>query len=280
MIRRCLPVLFALVLLPLFAAAASAQVLFRMDYSSSAYPNGGWNGGAVAESSHFTRQLIAGGAPDGSNAILMHHIPGDPANQFYWGWSGSVEGSSPGGGAVRYFRWRMFFPTNTNFSGGSLGAVVNKLLIVGDGCGDGCRVIVTYGPRTGNTDVNMTVQIDGGISPITVTNLPKGQWLNIQIEIRGSTGGNNGGYKIWVNNNNYNSPSAQLGTISLTAREWNQVKFGAYCNANLASNGVNDWRHANFEAATAFDANWNAGGGGGGGPQPPGTVTGVRIVTQ
>ena len=274
--RRCLPVLFALVLLPLFAAAASAQVIFRMDYSSAAYPNGGWSWGANPESAHFTRQLLAGGGPNGSNAILVHHIPNDPMGQFYWGWSGYVESSNPPAGAVRYYRWRMFFPTNTNFSGRELGAVVNKLLIIGDGCGERCRVIVTYGPRTGMTDVNLSVQIDGGVDPISVANLPKGQWLNIQIEVRAGSG--NGGYKLWVNNNNYSSPSAQIGNIQLEAREWGLVKFGAYCNANLASNGVHDWRHANFEVASAFDANWNSGGGGGG-PTPPSTVTGVRVVT-
>jgi hypothetical protein len=277
--RRCLAALLATALLPLFAASARAQVLFRMDYSSAAYPNAGWSDGATAVSSHFTRQLLAGAAPDGSNAILMHHIPGDPVSQFYWGWAGYAEqsGSLPGG-TVRYYRWRMFFPTNTNLSGNGLGSVVNKLLIVGDGCGERCRIIVTYGPRTGVTDINFRVQIDGGIDPINVDNLPKGQWLNIQIEARSSSGSNNGGYKIWINNNNYSSPSAQIGNVQLAAREWGLVKFGAYCNANLASNGVHDWRHANFEVATTFDATWNSsGGGGGGGPTPP---TGVRIVSE
>ena len=188
-----------------------------------------------------------------------------------------MESSNPPAGAVRYYRWRMFFPTNTNFSGRELGAVVNKLLIVGDGCGERCRVIVTYGPRTGMSDVNMSVQIDGGVDPISVVNLPKGQWLNIQIEVRGS-GDGNGGYKIWINNDNYSSPSAQIGNIQLDVarvgprqvRRLLQRQPRVQRRPRLASR--------RFRGRVGVRHELEAGGGGGG-PTPPGTVTGVRVVT-
>ena len=38
------------------------------------------------------------------------------------------------------------------------------------------------------------------------------------------------------------------------------VGFGYFSNHGLASNGIHKWRHADFQVATSFDANWNVGG--------------------
>ncbi len=262
---------FALaLLLPLFAGSpVFAQVFFRMDYSVGAAPNGGWPTARTAGATH-TRTRIAGGGPQGEDAYDLTQIytgttVRDYGGEYYWGWNGMIEPSDPAQGARRYYRWRMRFSPTTNFRGvystnGQATTLTNKILMVGDGCGESrCRVIVTYrGADNGRQAQYLRVQIDGGEDNADTAPINVGEWLDIQVELDSSTSrnGSDGGYKIWINNNDYNNPNARRTGIALNPVRWRQVDLGAYNNNGLTSNGVHAFRLTGFEASTAFDGGW------------------------
>ena len=251
------------------ARPASAQVLFSMNYSSGAYPAAGWQN-PWPESDEWRRAHLPGGGPNGQNAIEMIQLfsndGGSYGGQHYWGWWGYVEGSDPSPGSRRYYRFRMYFTPDSNmrsrhWQDGSATGSENKLLIVGDTCGSNCRFIFTYDADTTNNRIgNFRLQIDGGANLVDTPPYNFGQWLNIQIELQSTGAGSTGGYKIWINNNNYNSPTAQRSGFQFNPTNWRMVGFGYFSNHGLASNGIHKWRHADFQVATSFDANWNVGG--------------------
>ena len=255
----------------LSALPASAQVIFSMDYSAGSYPSGGWQN-TWPESSEWRRVQVPGVGPNGQNTIEMIQLydpsGGSFGGQHYWGWWGFVEGSDPSRGARRYYRWRMYFTPDSNmrsrsWADGSPTGAANKLLIVGDTCGTSCRFILTYEADVSNNRIGyFRIQLDGGANLADTQPYSLGTWLNIQVELTSSTtsSSGNGSYKIWINNNNYNSPSAQRSGFQLNPTNWRMVGFGYFSNHGLASNGVHKWRHTDFQVATSFDANWSSGG--------------------
>jgi hypothetical protein len=268
------------------SAPASAQTFFSMDYSAAADPNAAWNAESVT-SGPFNRQRIAGGGPSGQDAYDLIQYrdtsfrPEFYGGQFRWGWSGNIEPSDPPQGARRYYRWRMRFSPDTNFravdwgNGSSPSALVNKVFLVGDGGRtDRCRVILEYtaDPDAGNVR-RMRLQIDGGEDPALSGPWPIGQWLNIQIEVDSSStpSSPDGGYKLWINNNDYGSPTAQTTGITLLTSNWKFVRLGAFVSHGLASGGVHAFRHTDFQASTTFDPNWNSGQRAA--PRPPSGIT-------
>jgi hypothetical protein len=275
--------------LALTAAPAFAQILFNMDYSAGAYPNAGWTS-SRSENERWRRARIAGGGPSGQDAMELTQLYAGSSSswggQFYWGWMGDVESQDPPQGARRYYRWRMRFSPNTNlralnWNDGSRTGIENKLLIVGDTCGSSCRFILTYeGDITNNRVGAFRLQLDGGAFRVGTPPQAFGQWLNIQIELDSSTttGSGDGGYKIWINNNNYGSPTAQISGFQLNPRNWRYVGFGYYNNHGLASDGVHIWRHSDFQVATTFDSNWGSGGSGSTTVPPPQQPTNVRVL--
>jgi hypothetical protein len=104
-----------------------------------------------------------------------------------------------------------------------------------------------------------------------------GQWLDIQIELISSstTSSGNGGYKIWINNNDYNNPTAQRSGFQLNTTNWRLVGFGYFANHGLAADGIHKWTHSNFQVASAFASNWHGGSQQTQAPQAP---TNVRIM--
>ena len=262
----------AAVLTAVLVQPAFAQVFFRMNYSAGAAPAGGWPV-VVQAGTTFTRTHAPGGGPQGEDAYDLtqrHTGSGAPAygGEFYWGWNGNIEGQNPAQGDRRYYRWRMRFTPNSNFRGvyqdGSPTSLTNKVLMIGDGCGrNACRVIVNY--RGGNAGQvgYLRIQIDGGESLAETPPLNVGEWLDIQVEVDSSstTSSGDGAYKLWVNNNNYGSPTAQRAGFQLNPVNWRYVMLGAYNNNGLASDGVHAWRQTGFEASTAFDSGWHRSGG-------------------
>lgn len=272
------------------ATPAFAQVFFRMDYSAAAEPNGGWE--AIAPDSRFQRLRVPGGGPSGQDAYELRQIsvPGmaDSGGQFNWGWRANIEPSDPPTGSRRYYRWRMWFSPTTNFraldwDNGAAGNLTNKLLIVGQGCGSNrCRVILNHNGERSDASVSFRLQIDGGADAVDTPSYQRGQWLHVQVELDASSSGStaDGGYKMWVNNNDYSRPSAQRTGIVLNASNWRYVWLGAFMNDGLASDGIHVWRQTDFQAATSFDNAWASGGsgGGGGGTVTPTAPRNLRIV--
>ena len=246
---------------------ASAQVFFSMDYSAAAEPDGGWLAKDLRP--NYSRSREPGAGPSGEDVyeLVQRHAPNEPnyGGQFSWGWSGFIEPSDPPQGSRRYYRWRMRFSPDTNFRGinwsdGSSRGVESKLLIVGNTCGSRCRFILSYEASRDSGEVrNFRIQLDGGADLADTGSYPIGQWLNIQIELQSSSSPStsNGGYKIWVNNDNYGSPTAQRGGITLNPINWRNVMLGAFMNDGLESGGVHTYRQTGFQAATTFDSNWN-----------------------
>jgi hypothetical protein len=260
----------AAVLTAFLVQPAFAQVFFRMNYDAGASPAGGWPT-AVQNGTLFTQTHVPGGGPQGEDSYdVAQRYTGSSApgygGEFYWGWNGNIESQNPAQGTRRYYRWRMRFTPTTNFRGvhqdGSATSLTNKVLIVGDGCGRDCRVIVNY--RGGNPGQAgyLRIQIDGGSYLADTPPLNVGEWLDIQVELDSATttSSGDGAYKLWVNNNNYSSPTAQRAGFQLNPVNWRYVMLGAYNNNGLASGGVHAWRQTGFEASTAFDAGWHRSG--------------------
>lgn len=267
------PLLLAVLSAIVLASPVSAQVLWRMDYTPQASPAGGWEYISNRDVNvKFRQTFVLGGGPTGDNAYELTQLfnPGGSyyGGQFYWGWGGFVEPQDPPRGAARYYRFRMRFSSNSNLQSGSenplglLSPVSNKILMVGDGCTqDPCRVILNYlaNQTTWNGVEFFRIQTDGGENPGTTGQFLVGTWLNIQVELRSSTtaSSGNGSYKIWINNNNYNSPNAQVLNLQLNPSYWRMVHLGAYENGGLYVTGVHSFRLASFEVAGSFDLGWN-----------------------
>ncbi len=256
-------------------SAQSSDIIFSMNCASSSDTNCGWPG-SVPENAHHSRTFLQGGGPNGQNAMRFNYLNSGGYDEFYLGWSGFIEQENLPQGSTRYYRFRLRYTPETIFNGynssGGTGRMLNKYLIVGDGCGSNCRPILqayTY-DMTGNFRV--TLQIDGGAYPITVDNLTAGVWYDIQLELNtsSSTSNPNGSYKMWVNNNNYSSPSAQTSGFQLNPVRWGYVAFGFYSNHVVTSQGQVGMILTDFQAARSFNSNWY---GGGSTTPPPPTVT-------
>lgn len=267
------------------AGTASAQVFFRMDYSAGGGAAAGWPGVVNVQPTH-TRTRIAGGGPAGEDVYeLAQRSTGtsmpDYGSNFYWGWAGEIEPSNPPQGARRYYRWRLWFSPNSNFRGinysGERVTITNKLLILGDSCGDRCRVIFTYRGQDNGQVGHLRLQIDGGEDLTETGPINTGRWLDVQIEVDSSSSPStaDGGYKMWINNNDYARPTAVRSNIRLNPTGWRYVRLGAYNNDGLASDGVHTLRIGGFEASTAFDTGWSRGAPGSTTPSAPNNL---RIV--
>lgn len=265
------------------AVPAFAQgEFFVMDYSSGEASAAGWPGGMhqtgcapTCDTHDLIRQ--AGAGPQGQDAYLVEQKlvsnPADPqyVGEFYWGWYGLLEGSQPAQGSTRYYRYRIRWTSNSNFRGRNTEGLVtetNKLMIIGDGCSDRCRIIFSYrGHDNGRQVEHFRVQIDGGVDFIEVNNLKRDTWYNMQVELKSSTDMStaDGGYKLWINNDNYSSPNATRANITLRstndggASGWRYVQLGAYSNNGLYDDGVHAFLITDFEAATEFASGWNRG---------------------
>ena len=243
------------------------RILFSMDYSAAAYPECGWR--LAERTASWASGHVPGGGPAGQDAIEMRQLVNlealDWGGQYDWGWQGDIEPQDPPPGAVRYYRWRMRFSPESNFRGlsgdGRHSNITNKVLIVGQGCQTGpCRVVVSYRANGDFGHIGyFRVQIDGGVDLIETGSYKRGEWLDVQVEMRSSSTADtpDGGYKIWINSRAYRSPTAQRSGIILHSENWKYVWFGAYNNEGLAADGVHTWRHADFQVAETLDNTWS-----------------------
>jgi hypothetical protein len=143
------------------------------------------------------------------------------------------------------------------WGGGGSGSasMTNKLLIVGQSCGNNCRFILTY--QTDSAGIrNFRIQKDGGADLADTGSYANGVWLNVQIELIRSASSTGGGYRIWVNNKVQSSPTAQRTGIALTNANHGYVWFGGFMNDGLATGGTHSYDHSAFEIGSAFDPNW------------------------
>lgn len=276
------------------AAPAYGQTIFAMDYSPGSFPAAGWTRVKASSADHQI-VFLAGGGPNGQNAMEMRQLPNPVLQQYEWGWDGNLEPSDPPQGDRRYYRWRLYFTPDSNylaldpFNRERVNAS-NKMLIIGQGCSGGrCRVILTVKGEPGSRKIAFGIAIDGGVDQTETEYVyNSGQWLNVQLELDSSstTSTGDGGWKLWVNNGNYDAPTLIRAGIRLHSSNWRYVGFGSYNNNALEPGGVNVWRNADFQVGASFDSSWASGGSGGGGPTPtptpptaaPQAPRNVRIV--
>ena len=88
----------------------------------------------------------------------------------------------------------------------------------------------------------------------------------LQFEARS---GSSGRVAIWMNNDNYSSPTRTSPNFNLPANAWNNIRIGFYSNASLSSSGRITFEVTDFQIDDQFDPNWSGGGGGGGGGTTP-----------
>ncbi len=238
------------------------NVLFDGECTSGNQPGCNWPDPQPTDA-RWTRTFLPTGGPTGGGAMELRQVYcaecGDYGGQFNWGWRGNVEASDPPQGSRRYYRFRMYVDPATNhrgrdWDGGGVTGPQNKLLIIGQGCGSRCRVIFTTETTAGSSSIrNFRIQIDGGADLVDSGSYRAGQWLNIQIELHAA---NNGGYKVWINNQNFNRPTMQRTGIVLNSSNWRYVWLGAFMNDGLARDGVNVFRLADFQVSGSFNPNW------------------------
>jgi hypothetical protein len=247
----------------------SGDILFAMDYSAAAAPNAGW-GYAVPEASTWRRTRLESGGPNGRSAYRITEQYANAAmngGDFYYGWRDSNLLQLQPAGQSRFYRIRWKFSADTNFNGRDQGDGTplamhrNKLLIVGDATSiRNARVIPAFQGNPYTRSWNMVISKDGGDDLVTTREYTTlGVWHDIQIEIKYSsaTGVLDGYYKVWIDNNNYSSPTIQrVGIVVNRPPDSNSLVFG-YMNNGLVSGAVYEFEHADFQIAATFDPAWN-----------------------
>jgi len=239
------------------------DILFRAVYAADRFPELGW--GSSEDKSvdqRWTRVFLPRGGPNGQDAARFaakHFRGSDYGGQYNLGNRGDVTTSDGAPGQSRFYRWRMRFAGNHRGlawdDGAGPSSMQNKLLIVGQGCGDDCRFILSY--QTGDDGVeNFRLQKDGGVDLVDTGRYPNGRWLDIQVEL-GTATGRQGAYRIWIDSNDRRRPTAQRTGIALHGTNHRYVWFGAFMNDGLMADGSHSYDHADFEIGTAFDPGWS-----------------------
>ncbi len=252
-----------------FGSPAAAQMtpIASLNCTDANFPNCGWGN---RSSSHYTLSKVGNGA-------RFTLTPGSASGltQFYMGWGTSIPQVQTG--QTRFIRLRMRIIGPVNPSG--VGDVwTDKFIILGDGGDSSSRVIVELRPNNSNNGLETRIQknIAGDDARTPLLPLPSDQLLSLQFEARS---GSSGRLAIWLNNNNYGSPTRTSPNFNLPANAWNNLQVGYYSNSSLSSSGRITFELTDVQIDDEFDPNWSGGGGGGTGPTPPSTVTGVRVIS-
>jgi hypothetical protein len=237
---------------------------------------------------------------DGGSQWLLQHLPnggnagsGDGAAKITWyqgqeqfnsGWyGGSSGGSWPAfsQGDRIFFRIRLYYPTG-EYAWNGTGSQENKMMLFGELC-DGDQRLIFFSHQSHTTEpccnagvlpsnqgvfnANVNVGYDCA-GPVIMTT---GIWYDVQVEWQSSTtcSNTNGYIKMWINNNDYNNPTASITGI-------NMVVTGCCAGSDVTWNSGfslgNYWTDANnnqncstvfddLEMAGSFDNTWYTSGG-------------------
>ncbi len=263
----------ALSLVALFAglaspAAAQMTPITTISCTSSNFPNCGNGWGYRGSNPHYTLTQVGNGG-------RFSLVPGSASSmtQFYMGWGTAVPQASQG--QSRYIRFRIRVSGPVNVSG--VGDVwTDKFIILGDGSDNTSRVIIELRPGAGNNlSTRIQRNIDGDEARSGTMDIPNDQVVSLQFEARS---GSSGRVALWMNNDNYSSPTTTSPNFNLSASQWNNLNVGYYSNASLASSGRVVFEVTDFQFDDQFDPNWRSGGSTGG-PTPPGAPSNVRIIS-
>lgn len=242
-------------------------IIDSLDYSIAATSsNNGWTPRSVDHGVKWTQSRVAGGGPQGQDCYEIDQIPDTSGSPPYGGDFSYGHGKTITphlNGASRFYRWRMRYASTCDFNaldistGASEQVVVNKFLIVGDSSILNSRFIV-QGDAQPTIGWLLSIQIDGGV-PTPTPRYALDVWKDVQIELIYSSALDvaDGGFKIWMDENTYASPTASRTGIVMNRPASGSLSWG-YMNRGLASGAVHTWRHADFTIATAFHGTWNS----------------------
>jgi hypothetical protein len=257
-------------------SGGTGSPFFQMDYSAGAFPLGGWTS-IHQDYSRYTRTYAPSIGPSGQNGYRLTQIPSGPTGgDNYWNSDRSFTGAPFVYGDNAYLRWRFRWIPGTDcrayHQDGSGGWQMwrNKILILNDGeartnarfvLGMACGYPQDNPPAGMEPTYLWSIQKDGGVDIAETTQIPvTTNWQDIQVEIQYSSASNvaDGGYRLWVNNNNQNSPTIQRTGIIMNAHaNPGFVRFGAYFNNNMRDDGHLGWEHVDFQIDDDFDSTWD-----------------------
>jgi hypothetical protein len=247
--------IFALaVLLALATAVLQAQTitpLAVLNCTSTNFPSCGW--GHWGNNPHHTLTRVGNGA-------RFTLTPGSATQltQFYMGWGTNIPQATLGQSRFIRLRLRVIGPVNP---AGVEDVWTDKFIILGDNGDTPGRVIIELRPTLQDNALETRIQknIAGDEARTPLLTLPIDQTVSLQYEARS---GSNGRVAVWMNNNNFATPTRVSPTFNLEALAWNNIRVGFYSNASLASNGRITFEVTDVVIDDAFDPNWH-------GSQPP-----------
>jgi hypothetical protein len=205
----------------------------------------------------LTQNLDTG--PGGRDYIRStNQVTGAMGVQPYAGWAVPITAQA----ATASIFVRVYLRIGSGFNASSAGDIwSDKWIMLGDqgSAAEGDRMIAILSPRVGDTDCQLRVTKNIGDVPdegTTDTNLTKGQWLSIQIEIKGGTG--SAYIKLWIDNDTYASPTKQSSTFTWDVSTLDSAELGFFHNSTTGTGGNVVLDYAQFEVATTFDGSWHA----------------------
>jgi hypothetical protein len=272
--------------------AQTSTPLWRMNITAGAAPHFGWGifDPSNREGIQWRTSFVAGGGPGGRDAAQVQMIPlasgGFGAN--IWEGAGSAR---PSQGGVRYIRYYIYYSNVTHLRRAQDGDFWGVKTVLINANPDTERAIETSAPHTAaeNLQIRFGKNINGPPDETIGDPLLRVGWNAVQLGIftSSTTTSRNGGYRVWLNNDQYSSPSASSSfTTSHTASALGDLSLLAAMEP-LRNSTTLTIRFAAFEYDDEFDAGWSArmgsgdGGGGGGGttvPTAPAAPLNLRLI--
>ena len=192
-----------------------------------------------------------------------------PGGDFDMGWGRDFGAVAPFVYGDRvYFRWRYRFSAGTNgryytqFPDTFLASLGNtKMVLLNQGSSSvTSRVILDLQINNDPFNHQWGIQKGGGTDPDDTGTFPVDTtWRGVQLCVRysSSIGATDGGYDVWVANATEGSPDATVSGIVVNAdANPGNVRFHAYQNQGLYSDGVFAMDTVGFAISETFTAGW------------------------
>jgi len=220
--------------------------LFTADYSSAL---GNWD--TALGNAQRTQGRVAGGGPKGLDAFEVVKTT-STTGEYYCGNQKTLPNF--GNGVSRFFRWYERHGSGNNYLAADGENFIHKRLLLGFGEGSDTRMIMNV-DGTRNDRPFVRIIFDGNPSaPPTSQGFNLNVWKAMQLEV---VFGPNALIKVWIDSDNYASPTLLLSGYPAQERQNGFTQFGMYSNDGLAAGGVYSFRDAAFRVATTFDPNWH-----------------------
>jgi hypothetical protein len=265
-LRKDALISFVFIIIVASVTPASAEVFIRQNFEGSA-PEFGWRvfsgyelgNGNYSGSWNTASDWLVERVPNGgwNETAGAHIVLRGGRRQYNFGWYTGYSHNWIVGESA-FIRFRMKFDDNFRWDNGSQSIKMSNMGIGGD------RIIIfNRGPNEslpccgddGKYDEGR-FSIGRGITEVCAgpANGTYGEWLHIQMEAKSGQNGT-GSFKIWVNNNDYDNPTAVAGGFSFGVTNWSgQFNFGEFMTDPPARN--QGFIYDDFELANTWASSW------------------------